>query len=235
MFFEDIKKIPEIAKNVDCAIFVIPKEIIEDFERKILNEFKKTQKIWNPHILTTEKDKKEISIEQVRDVIQELNTKEKKDQFIFIYPADRLNGASGNAMLKNLEEPREHYHFLLFTSNPSDVMSTILSRSAIYIYKLTNIIDQAPTEKATVIEDAKKLIAANPKALIEIADKVSKGKDNSREKALTLLSTAIELSYKSYFKTKNPVFLKKLPKLTEAYTNINNNGHIKIHLIADLL
>ena len=105
-------------------------------------------------------------------------------------------------------------------------MPTILSRSAIYIYKTVNMIDQPPAEKPAVVEDAKKLIAATPKTLIEIAEKVTKSKDSAREKALTLLSVAIELCYKSYFKTKNPIFLKKLPKFIAAYTSINNNGHI---------
>ena len=38
----------------------------------------------------------------------------------------------------------------------------------------------------------------------------------------------------SYFATKNPAFLKKLPKLLTLHDNLKQNGHIKLHLIADL-
>jgi len=233
MFFEGLEQIPDIATKKDCSIFVVPKDKFTE-TAKIIEKFEQKHKIIG-FSLTPSEDKKDITIEQVRDLLQDLNTREKRDRFIMISPVDRLNDASGNALLKSLEEPHEHYHFILLTANPSDVMPTILSRSGIYLFKTKGTIDQAPSEKATVIEDAKKLIAANPKTLLEIADKIAKSKDSAREKALTLLSTAIELCYKSYFKTKNQIFLKKLPKLIEAYTNISNNGHIKIHLIADLL
>ncbi len=227
MFFDDLKRIPEIAKKVDCAVFVVPTEQISKVQIKDKKAITFT--------LEPLEGKKDISIEQVKELLADINTKETSERYIIIRPADKLNEASGNALLKSLEEPHAHYHFLLITGNPSDIMPTILSRSAIYIYKTVNMIDQPPAEKAAVVEDAKKLIAATPKTLIEIAEKVTKSKDSARDKALTLLSVAIELCYKSYFKTKNPIFLKKLPKFIAAYTSINNNGHIKIHLIADLL
>ncbi len=229
MFFEDINKIPEIAGKTSCAIFVVP-------ESSKIN-------INTPYELSPQEDKKVISIEQVRDLLLELNTKETKEQYIIIRPVDALNEQSGNALLKSLEEPKDHYHFVLITSNPSDVLPTILSRSSIYIYKTQNAIDQdlslkekvKEKEFADITANAKLLIAGKPKDLLAVAEKVSKMKDKSRSYTLNLLQTSIEILYKSYYKTKNQAFLKRLPKFLDAYTNINNNGHIKVHLIADLL
>ena len=229
MFFEDLKQIPDIAKKCDCAIFVVP----NDTEINI-----KT-----PFILTPEEDKKVISIEQVRSLLLELNTKETTERYIIIRPADALNDQSGNALLKNLEEPKEHYHFILVSSNPSDILPTILSRSSIYIYKTQNTINADLSLKGSVkekemtdlIATAKLLIGGKPKDILETAEKVGKMKDKSRTYVLNLLETTIEILYKTYFKTENQVFLKKLPKFIEAYAAINNNGHIKTHLIADLI
>ena len=233
MFFENLTQIPEIAAKTDCAIFILP-DSMSDEAIKAIEKYQQKNKIIS-FSLEPEKDKKDIAIEQVRELISGISTKEQKDRFIVIRPADRLNESSGNALLKNLEEPHAHYHYILITANASDVLPTILSRSAIYIYKVENQIDQKPAADAKTIEMAKKLITATPKSLIECAETINKKKDNARLYALEVLSTAIEILYKSYYKTNNQMFLKKLPKFVDAYTNINNNGHIKIHIIADLM
>ena len=229
MFFEDLDQIPQIIKKTECAIFVVPENTKINIE--------------TPFKVSPEEDKKVISIEQIRDLLSELNTKETSERYIVIRPADALNDQSGNALLKSLEEPKEHYHFILITTNPSDVLPTILSRSAIYIYKTKNSIDgelslkssTKPAELEDMVSTAKLLITGKPKDIIATAEKVSKIKNNPRGYALNLLQTTIEILYKSYFKTKNQAFLKKLPKFIHAYTSINNNGHIKTHLIADLI
>ncbi len=48
---------------------------------------------------------------------------------IIIDPADALNGASGNALLKAIEEPRDGVHWILLTTNLHGVLPTILSRA----------------------------------------------------------------------------------------------------------
>ena len=77
-------------------------------------------------------------------------------------------------------------------------------------------------------------VKAKPADLPAIADEITKGKESSRLLALSILGAAIEILYKSYFKTDKDVFLKKLPKFIEAYENIDKNGHVKLHLVADL-
>ena len=76
-------------------------------------------------------------------------------------------------------------------------------------------------------------MTAKAKDLIEIAEKIAKSK-NARLEALEILGLTIEMLYKSYFITKKDVFLKKLPKFLSAYENISKNGHVKLHLVADL-
>lgn len=96
-------------------------------------------------------------------------------------------------------------------------------------------LDQPPIAQAKVLALAKKLITAEPNDLIAIAEELSKTKTKPREQALSVVATAIELLYKSYFKTNNPKFLTKLPHFINLYNNLSNNGHIKLHLVADLL
>ena len=65
---------------------------------------------------------------------------------------------------------------------------------------------------------------------------MKKKDDIRREYAATVIATTIELAYKSYFKTKNEVFVKKIPGLIEAYSNIKDTGcNIKLQLIAALI
>lgn len=47
---------------------------------------------------------------------------------IWIHPADSLNTAAANALLKVLEEPPSYTHFLLLTHQPAKLLPTILSR-----------------------------------------------------------------------------------------------------------
>lgn len=82
---------------------------------------------------------------------------------------------------------------------------------------------------------AKRLVAASPKDLPEIALEITKSKTEPRATALAVTSTTIELLYKSYFKTGNPKFLTKLPGFITLYDNLSKNGHIKLRLVADLL
>jgi hypothetical protein len=222
MFFDDINSIEEIAKNTGCAIFVLPKNQLNDVE------IKNALKI-EPEAKAT------ISIEQVRKITALLNSKERHEQYIIIRPAEALNASSGNALLKNLEEPGEHYHFVLVTSNPSQILPTILSRSLVYFLRTDAKLDSEIIASEEIKTLARKYIIATPKDLPALAETITKKKDDTRGFALEVLGVTIEMLYKSYFKTKNQVFVKKIPKFLEAYSNIEKNGHLKLHLVADLI
>ena len=70
--------------------------------------------------------------------------------------------------------------------------------------------------------------------LVEFANKITAKKDGSREKALTLTDTAIEILYKSYLKTSEEKYLRLLPKFLALAENLRANGHVKLHIVADL-
>ena len=82
---------------------------------------------------------------------------------------------------------------------------------------------------------AKKLMTCAPADLPALAEEICKKKDGVRAHALLVLETAIEMLYKSYFITGKSIFVEKLPKFLSAYDAISRNGHIKLHLVADLI
>ena len=74
-------------------------------------------------------DSKVIKIEQVRELIDSLNqTAHGKQQVVIIDPAEALNRAAANALLKNLEEPNGAVFFLLISHQASALPATIRSR-----------------------------------------------------------------------------------------------------------
>lgn len=224
MFFDQIKQIPTIAQNTNCVIFVAPPTITENLQ------------LPHPLFLRPDASKKTevITVEQLRDFISLTNNRETSERYFIITPADTLNIAAQNAFLKTFEEPKPHYHFLLFTEQPKALLPTILSRAPIFYLKQTNRLDSAPQASPDTLTLAKKLIAASPEQLPLLATDLIKTKNQPRQQALEVIATTIELLYKSYFKTQNPKFLSKLNNYLQLYKNLQQGGHIKLHLVADL-
>lgn len=220
MFFDSVNEIEKIALKNGCSVFVLPdREKIE---------------IKNAIVLKPE-DKTTITIEQVKEILGKLSVKQTSDLFVLIRPADALGEEAANALLKNLEEPKQRVHFVLITEEPSRLLATILSRSAVYFLRLNREDEEEIHADKKVIDLAKKLVVAKPQELISLAEELTKKKDGAREYVLMVLATAIEILYKSYYKTGKKVFLTKLPRFLKTYENIEKNGHIKLHLIADLI
>lgn len=220
MFFDDLAEIPEISKKSGCAIFVLPK----DTEVKIPGAY-----ILQPESKTT------ITIDQVRGMIADLSVKQTFDRFVMIRPADKLGEEAENAILKSLEEPKEKVHFVLITDRLSRLLPTILSRAAIYLWRGGNRPINEIVADERVKKFSKRLLAANSSDLIELAEEITAKKEGVRDFALEVLGVAVEMAYKSYFLTGKKAFLAKIPRLIEAYENISRNGHIKLHLVADLI
>ena len=219
MFFDDVANVKDISSRTSCAVFVIPRDV--------------TISIKNALVLEPE-DKSVITIEQVKNLISRLSMKQLDHQYIIIRPAELLGEEAANAFLKNLEEPKEKIHFILVTEEPSRLLPTILSRSQLYFLKQENQFDETIKADKKTKEIAKKLLVAKGKELVSIAEEICAVKDNKREYAMNVVSTAIEMLYKTYFITKKDVFVKKLPQFLELYDNLERNGHIKLHLVANL-
>lgn len=223
MFFEDIGQIPEIAKQTSCTIFVVPPDTLLSLK----------------HALTLTPDDKKatsiISVEQVREFIALSSHRETTDRYFVIAPADAMNEAAQNAFLKTLEEPKPFCHFVLVTEQPSALLPTIRSRSQIFTLRTKGSCAAAPKADAKTIALAKRLIAATAKDLPNLAGELAAAKPKPRETSLEVVAIAIELLYKTYFKTNNPKFLTKIPHLITLHQNLTQNGHLKLHLVADLL
>ncbi|HEX4872740.1 MAG TPA: hypothetical protein VFV27_10530 [Nevskiaceae bacterium] len=78
----------------------------------------------------TGKEKRDISVEQVRDLIGALMLSSHYGQarLVVIDPAEQLNLAASNALLKTLEEPPPGTHLLLISEQPQSLLPTLLSR-----------------------------------------------------------------------------------------------------------
>lgn len=81
-------------------------------------------------IVSCLEDKKEISVEQIRDVIEfsYQTSASSPNKFVIIDSACELNKNSSNALLKILEEPLNSNYFFLITHNFNKVIPTIRSR-----------------------------------------------------------------------------------------------------------
>lgn len=220
MFFESAEQIFEIAKKTGTAVFVMP----DDAE---IPE--------NKDALVIKPEKTVISIDQVRDVLAGLNTKQFTDKFIVIRPADLLSEESANALLKNLEEPKNHVHFMLISGSPGKLLPTILSRSSVYFLQEHLEIDGDIKADEKSKDLAKRLLVAKPTDLPSLAEEISKKKDGARIYALEILAITIEMLYKSYYKTGKMAFVEKIPRFLKTYENIEKNGNVKLHIVADLL
>ncbi len=80
-------------------------------------------------LVAPEEDKKQISIAQIRELTESLTkTPYGSFQVVIIHPAEAMNRAAANALLKTLEEPNGQVFLLLVTDHPSSLLPTIRSR-----------------------------------------------------------------------------------------------------------
>ncbi len=81
-------------------------------------------------VVQPEEEGKIIKIDQIREVITDLNNTSHQGGYkiLIIEPAELLNIAAANALLKTLEEPAPHVVIILVTSHPKMLSATIRSR-----------------------------------------------------------------------------------------------------------
>ena len=227
MFFEEIRQIYPLAGKTNFSIFVL-----EDFLKleEIYRSFPKTTTFLKPDEKTGK-----INVEAVREFSVGARAKEREERFFIVEAAEKMNEAAENAFLKNLEEPKENNYFVLFIRDLSALLPTVRSRAAVFVQKIKNPLEKEVFADEKTKEFAKRLITAKETELIKLATEISAKKDNARGFALSVVGTAIEILYKSFFRTGNEKFLKKLSNLLELYKNIEGNGHIKLHIVADMV
>ncbi len=82
------------------------------------------------HWVRPESKSRIITVEQMRDLMQEVHLKPNDAQYkvAVIVAADRLNVQAANAFLKTLEEPPAKSILILLTTEPQRILETIISR-----------------------------------------------------------------------------------------------------------
>ena len=178
-------------------------------------------------------------VDEFRDIKDLTATKTAKNRYFIFKNAENMTVQAQNAALKLFEEPKENYHFILQTTQPEALLPTIRSRAFIYAPKRENALETPPEAEKEVFETAKRLLVADTRGIIEIAEEIQKKKDTEKSPrrvfALKVLETTIELAEKSYYKTGNKAFTKKLNGLIIAHKNIKENGIIRLQIVANLV
>ncbi len=90
-----------------------------------------------------------IVVEDIRTMISEVGLKpfEARTRFIIIEPAERMNKASSNALLKTLEEPPDGSLIILISHKPALLLPTIVSRCQIIRFAP---LDASAAEKSAI-------------------------------------------------------------------------------------
>ena len=119
--------------------------LTEKFLYKIFNSNNDNELIKkksHPNVLNIKKnnDKKNIEIDQIREIIKFTNQSafNNKSRFIILDDVEFLNINSSNALLKNLEEPNENVFFILIFNSEKFLIDTIKSRCIEFKLSLSN-------------------------------------------------------------------------------------------------
>jgi len=125
-----------------------------DLKKMVINENNKSFKLIinrsNPNLqlIDVNKEKKNIEVSQVRELINNLNKSSlnSKPRFVLIDNIEFLNINSVNALLKILEEPNENIFFILINNNKR-ILPTLKSRCLNFRIILTNSISHSVINK----------------------------------------------------------------------------------------
>ena len=106
-----------------CAIHILGKEANREYAD--IKEYKISS------------NRKTISVDQIRDIIEETNKKpyEGDKKVIIVHDADKMTVQAQNAFLKTIEEPPKGVVVILLCESTDRILDTILSRCQIYKLK----------------------------------------------------------------------------------------------------
>lgn len=107
-------------------------------------------------------------IDDIRDLRERVKyaPSQLKAKFYIIDEAHQITGAAANAFLKTLEEPPAHTKFVLATTDPEDLLQTIVSRCQRFDFRrinleamIANLTKIAAAEHIEIDDEAKAMIA----------------------------------------------------------------------------
>ena len=139
---------------------MLPVIVVSQFEEKqeayIQNLIKEHSiALYNQFYIRPEK--KEISIEQIRELKKQLIHHRTEPYLFVLYSFDNASAEAQNAMLKTLEERSQQHMFLLLASQSDKLLPTIRSRSRIEVLdsKTAPVVDPKVTDLVESITTAK--------------------------------------------------------------------------------
>lgn len=151
---------PKTEKHLNSLIKNLPQSLLlfgsngvglSEVARFIANKLNTMPEIIQPtkdEIIDIEKGS--ITVEQMRQLYNELKTKSTSKRLIIIDYAEKMTAQSQNAFLKLLEEPGENIHFILLSHSTQKLLPTILSR----VEKL-EISSVSPEQSVKLLTDLK--------------------------------------------------------------------------------
>jgi len=223
-----------------------------DYENKKINSENKSYKLIqnksNPnfYLIDILDDKKNIDINQIRELIINLNKSSfnKKKRFVLIDNIELLNLNSINALLKILEEPNENINFILISNNKR-VLPTLKSRCLDFKVFLTkdqsiSIVNKLLSDDINTIINDKlfdyystpgklfKLIKLSQEYNLDLANfnlnttltTIIKDKIYKKDKSITeIIYSFIELYFRNNISSENITLLKSYHYFLEKINN----------------
>ena len=144
------------------------------------------------HWARPESKSRVITIDQMRDVMQQIQLKptEAGYKIAIVAGADRLNVQAANAFLKTLEEPPQKSVIILLSTEPGRILETILSR-CLRLNFATGVARMLSAEQAYWLQQFSSAAAAGQKSLFgryRLLDSLLQKLDDIREKVEETLS-----------------------------------------------
>ena len=141
-------------------------------DRRAVVDFLAQEKPSHVSIIIPEEDKKNISVEQIRNMIASLRTYASHRRVIIIRLAEDMTEVAQNALLKALEEPSRGTFFIIESEQPSSLLSTILSRCQMFTLHRTSVLQDNSLLKgsgldATAKQQIRFLAAGRPELIRE--------------------------------------------------------------------
>lgn len=187
---------------------------------KFLQNFIQERKFKAIDIVTISPEKKELSIDQIRQLKRDIQTVPGNTRLIIIEGLDVSGHETQNALLKILEEQTEHNQFLFPVSSFGGVLPTIQSRC-----KLISAVKQSSTVRPETAHFIEKVLSSKNSSFL--GDELATG--ISREDAITLLDELLRYFHKKLSeKSIPPSTLKQIIKTKSLLQNNNLNPQLTI-------
>lgn len=174
----------------------------------------------HPDVITISPDKKNIKIDQIREIKKHVKygPNESNYLFVIIKNADSLSEEAANSLLKILEEPPEGTVFILLVEMASRVLPTIASRCQKIFF---------PEEKISLEELSKNQWI---KSLKSLKNKDIPARLDLSEKLYEQKESLTEILYNLAFYYKESLNHQNCRLILESIKNIRKNANLKLSL-----